>query len=54
MNLYAACARRQLGVLVGGDEGDALVSRGDAFMRQQGIVRPDRFAAMLVPGFATA
>ncbi len=51
MRMYAVAARRQLGRVVGGDEGAALVEQADAAMRAEGIVRPDRFAAMLAPGF---
>jgi hypothetical protein len=39
MALFAAVARRQLGRLVGGDEGDALVSAADAFMTAETIQR---------------
>jgi len=49
--LSAAATNRQLGRLLGGDEGRALVERGDATMKEEGIVRPDRVAAMLAPGF---
>ena len=49
--LYAAATNRQLGRLLGGDEGRALVQRADATMREEGIVRPDRIAALLAPGF---
>ncbi|MFO0877444.1 MAG: protein kinase [Gemmataceae bacterium] len=52
MHLYAAAARRQRGSLLGGDQGADLVSSADAFMHEQGILRPDRIAAMLIPGFA--
>src|SRR5262249_5193282 len=51
MQLHAACARRRLGALRGGSEGNALIAVGDRFMREQTIVRPDRFTAMLAPGF---
>jgi len=49
--LYAAATRRQLGRLLGGDEGRALVEQADDIMKKEGIVRPDRVAAMLAPGF---
>jgi hypothetical protein len=51
MALYAAAARRQLGRLRGGEGGATLVSAVDAWMRGQSIVRPERMAAMLAPGF---
>ncbi len=49
--LQAACARRQKGVLVGGDEGRALIERADAVLRAQDIRFPDRWARMWAPGF---
>ena len=51
MALYAACARRRLGALRGGDAGRALIDGADAFMSAQKIVSPRRFAALLAPGF---
>jgi hypothetical protein len=53
MALYAAVARRRRGVLVGGDEGRALVAAADAWMRGQNIVNPARMAAMLAPDVPT-
>jgi hypothetical protein len=52
--LFAAAARRQLGRLLGGDEGRDHVARADAWMHGQSIRNPARFAACLVPGFAVA
>ena len=49
MPLHAACARRLRGKLVGGAAGDGLVAAADDWLRGQGIVRPERFAAMLAP-----
>jgi hypothetical protein len=51
MKLYAAVVRMRQGQLRGGAEGTALVAQAEAWMRGQGIVRPERFAAMLAPGF---
>jgi hypothetical protein len=51
MKLYVAGAQRQLGGLRGGDEGAKLIAKADAFMTGEGIARPERFAAMLAPGF---
>jgi serine/threonine protein kinase len=51
MRLFAAAARRQLGVLKGSSE---LVSDADSLMRQLGIANPRRMAAALVPGFLTS
>ena len=49
--LCAAVARRRLGELLGGDEGAGLQRGADAFMRGQRILRPERFVAMIAPGF---
>ncbi len=43
--------RRARGVLLGGDEGAALVRTADEFNTGQGVRRPDRVAAVFVPGF---
>jgi hypothetical protein len=51
MGLFAAASRRQLGRLLGGDEGRALIARADAWMAAQSVRRPDRMAACLAPGF---
>ena len=51
MHLYAAAARRRLGQLIGGDEGQSLIAEADAWMNAQRIKRPDRMARMLAPGF---
>ena len=47
---YAAAARYQLGSLLGGEEGAALVARGEEALRAQDVRVPARFAATLVPG----
>jgi tetratricopeptide (TPR) repeat protein len=47
----AAVARRRLGELVGGDEGQALIEQVNSWMTAQRIRNPDRFTAMLAPGF---
>lgn len=55
MPLHAAVARRGRGALTGGDDGRALVQQADAWMREQTIRSPGKFAAMLAPGpFASA
>jgi serine/threonine protein kinase len=54
MELNAVVARRCLGKLISGPEGDSLVSYADACMRAQGIQNPARWAAMYAPGFVTA
>jgi hypothetical protein len=51
MKLHAAAARRRLGELLGGASGRALVQAADAIMSAEGIKRPDRFTAMVAPGF---
>jgi hypothetical protein len=50
MALYAAAARRCLGVVLGGDAGRAEVEAANAWMEGQGIVSPERMTAMLAPG----
>ena len=50
MALHAAAARRQLGVVLGGDEGAAMVSQADESMRGLGVRVPERYARMLLPG----
>jgi hypothetical protein len=50
MALYAAVARRRRGQLAGDAAGRAAADAAAAWMREQGIVRPDRVAAMLLPG----
>jgi hypothetical protein len=50
MSLYAAAARHQLGLALGGEEGAKLLAKAEDAMRAQEIVAPARFAAMLVPG----
>src|SRR5262249_53914429 len=49
MGLHVASMRWRQGEVVQGDEGRALVDGADAWMREQGIVRPDRMVAMLAP-----
>jgi eukaryotic-like serine/threonine-protein kinase len=51
MDLYATAARWQMGRLVRGDEGRALIEAAEAWMAEQGIVDRARMAAMLAPGF---
>lgn len=51
MRAYAAAAKRQLGVLRGGDDGPALVAEADAYFTGEGVLKPERFAEMLAPGF---
>ncbi len=52
VGLFAASARRHLGRLIDGDEGRALVTQAETWMRSQGIVAPARMADCMAPGFA--
>jgi hypothetical protein len=49
MRFYAVLARRCLGDLLGGAEGDALVLQADSWMREQGIQNPERMIGSFVP-----
>ncbi len=49
---YAWSARRRAGQMIGGDEGRNLVEAADRWFESQSILRPERFAAMHVGGFA--
>ncbi|WP_437636729.1 serine/threonine-protein kinase [Sorangium sp. So ce854] len=51
MALFAACARRRRGELLGGEEGRSLVGAADAWMAGQGIRNPARMARIFAPGF---
>lgn len=50
MGLFGAVARRRRGELLGAADGDALVQSANAWMREQSIANPARFADMLAPG----
>lgn len=50
MAMYAAAVRRRLGELVGGDEGRALLARGDAVMHAQRVKNLDAVTEMLCAG----
>ena len=49
LRLLAAAVRRRRGELEG-DKGYALIATADAFMRAEGIIRPDRMSGMILPG----
>lgn len=49
--LFAAIARRYRGLLVGGDEGEQLVTEAEADIDAQQIVDRDRMCRTLIPGF---
>jgi membrane protein required for beta-lactamase induction len=49
MHLLERVARRRRGQLIGGGEGAALVESTTAWMQAEGIVAPDRLAALFAP-----
>jgi serine/threonine protein kinase len=51
MELFAVMAQRGYGKSLGGDAGEAMVVEADRWMQERGVVRPDRLAAVLTPGF---
>jgi len=51
LRMYAAAARRRLGQVIGGDEGDACRAAGTSAMLSEGVVDLDATTAMLTPGF---
>ncbi len=53
MHLYAASARRRRGELMGGEDGRFLRESADFRMRAEQIENPERWAAMLAPGFVS-
>jgi hypothetical protein len=50
MELHGACARYQLGRLLGDGEGRKLVENAEDWMLAQDIRAPQRMAALLIPG----
>jgi hypothetical protein len=52
MSLYATAARRHLGQLTGGDEGQALITEADRWMTEQLIKKPEMLARTLAAGFS--
>jgi hypothetical protein len=52
--IYTYATRRRLGVLLGGDEGRALVTEADGFFRKGGAIDPEHFVATLLPGLEIA
>jgi serine/threonine protein kinase len=52
LGLYLHPARWQLGRLLGGDEGNQLISSAEAWMQSEGVKNPAKFSSMLVPGFS--
>jgi hypothetical protein len=47
---FGTGARRQYGLLLGGDAGRRIVQGVDEHLLAQGVKRPDRLAAVQVPG----
>jgi hypothetical protein len=52
--IYTHATRRRLGMLLGGDEGRALVAEADTFLRAGGAGDPASLVAMLLPGLGTS
>jgi len=52
MKLWAACARRAIGTLRPGADGERLVQDSEDRLRRAGVARPDRWARMCLQGFA--
>jgi hypothetical protein len=50
MSLQAEAARYQLGRLLGGDDGRALVESARLALEARGVRSPVRFVSMMVPG----
>ncbi len=50
MALHAWAARHQLGAILGGDEGKALLAQAEQSMAAEGVRAPARMARLLVPG----
>jgi hypothetical protein len=53
MSMHAAAARYELGVLLGTEEGKALVQQAEEAMKAQDVRAPSRLAAMWLPGIVT-
>jgi hypothetical protein len=51
MHLHAAVARRRLGPLLSGEQGQELVRQAEDWMNGQGIRNLDRMTALLAPGW---
>jgi len=52
MTVFAACARRRLGQVLGGTRGDQLVAASTECLTAKLVLRPDRGALCLAPGFS--
>ncbi len=49
--LWQAVAKRRTGELLGGDQGDAMITEADAWMASQNITNPVNLTMALAPGF---
>jgi eukaryotic-like serine/threonine-protein kinase len=49
MRLHAACARRRLGALIGGDLGHELVHAAEVWLASEGVRDPARLARVITP-----
>lgn len=54
MKLYAAAAKRRLGEITGGEEGQRLIAEADSWMLAQKIKAPTKITQMLAPGLDAA
>ena len=54
LRLFANAARRRLGEITGGEEGELLVAAADQAMWEQLITQPERLTGVLAPGFSDA
>jgi eukaryotic-like serine/threonine-protein kinase len=54
MALHADCTRRVSATLMSGSMGGMLIEEADQRLRAQGVRNPERFAKMMVPGFASS
>jgi len=52
MKLFAACARKRLGQILGGTRGDHLVAAANQTLTESLVARPERAVDCLAPGFA--
>jgi len=50
-NLYAAAARRRKGEILGSPEGQDLIAEADQWMKENGIINPEKMTNLLAPGF---
>ena len=51
MTLYATAARYRLGQVEGGDGGRVMLDEAEIWLRDEGVESPERFVAMLAPGW---